>query len=83
MADDQDQVGDVPTALRVVEGAAAELREAYEDRAVAMQTAARAGATLEQIGRAAGVTRERVRQILNQLLERADSDRHAGLIGPP
>lgn len=59
-----DQVVDVATALLVVEGAAAQLREAYEDRAVAMRTAQQAGATLQQIGRAAGLSPEGVRYVL-------------------
>jgi DNA-directed RNA polymerase sigma subunit (sigma70/sigma32) len=70
------------TSLKVVEGAAAELRRAYAERADAMREATRAGVSLENIGRAAGLTRELVRQILAGFLEGADSDRHAGVEEP-
>jgi hypothetical protein len=70
------------TALTVVEGAAAQLKRAYADRAEAMREAARAGVSLGNIARAAGLTRERVRQILAGLLDQADSDRHAGVTEP-
>lgn len=71
--------GPLDVHLSRVNGAAAELRLLYAERADAMQEAARAGATLEQIGRAAGVTRERVRHILAGHLKALDSAPHAGV----
>jgi DNA-directed RNA polymerase sigma subunit (sigma70/sigma32) len=52
--------------LRRVERAAVHVAEARTELRQAIRLARASGETLDSIGRAAGVTRQRIRQILNE-----------------